>query len=461
MPTLASYYLPGLHVEDRSLEAPLDWRGTEPARAAADGLPAGERISLFYRVVCAPENVGRDLPLLVFFQGGPGGQSPRPLSAASEPWISEAVKHFRVILPDQRGTGRSSVVSRHVLAARGGAPEQASYLKRFLARSVMEDFEYLRLAEFAGRPWAALAQSYGGWILLSYLSFHPEGLTAAFACGAIPHLPASAREVYAHTFPRMAAKTRAWYARYPEDEGRVAAVADRLAAGDVRLPDGSALTPRRLQQLGGGLGMKPAPERLHNLFDTAFETGDGSLAAAGGRPQLSDAFLMGALQGLTQATSPLYWPLQELIYADGTLDEPIGWAAAREYESRPEFSAEARPLMFVGEACLPWIFEDDPLLAPFKPAMDLLMEDTEFDRLYDPARLAANEVPLQAAVYFDDAYVDSGLQLDTLSRVGTSHAWVTNEFEHDGLHDPAVFKHLFDEALNRGDLARVTLGDGA
>ncbi|WP_239452389.1 hypothetical protein [Collinsella intestinalis] len=83
------------------------------------------------------------------------------------------------------------------------------------------------------------------------------------------------------------------------------------------------------------------------------------------------------------------------------------------------------------------------------------MEDTEFDRVYDPVRLAENEVPLHAAVYHDDLYVDSGLQLDTLSRVGASHAWVTNEFEHDGLHGERVFAHLFEEALNRGDLERA------
>ena len=83
------------------------------------------------------------------------------------------------------------------------------------------------------------------------------------------------------------------------------------------------------------------------------------------------------------------------------------------------------------------------------------MQDTEFDPIYDERQLAANEVPLQAAVYFDDLYVDSGLQLDTLSRVGASHAWVTNEFEHDGLHGSVVFARLFEEALSRGDLERA------
>lgn len=455
MPKLASYYLPGLYIEDHAVDVPLDWRGHEPAQLAADGLPDAERIQLFYRTVCTPENVGRDLPLLVFLQGGPGGAGPRLLSPTSDGWIEEATKHFRVVLPDQRGTGRSSHVSRHALEAHGDARSQAEFLKRFLAPSIVRDFEYLRLTEFAGRSWTTLGQSYGGWLTLTYLSFYPAGIAASLTCGAIPHLPASADEVYAHTFPRMAAKTRAYYERYPEDAERVAAVADRLAAGDVRLPDGSPLTPRRLQQLGQGLGMKPAPERLHNLFDTAFEAGAGTLAAAGAKPQLTDGFLMGVLQSLTTAGNPLYWVLQEFIYADGTLEQPIRWSAAREYASRPEFSADARPLMLVAEACLPWMFEDDPLLVPFRSAMDLLMEDTEFDPLYDPAQLAANEVPLQAAVYFDDAYVDSGLQLDTLSRMPHTHAWVTNEFEHDGLHGSAVFKRLFEEAKNRGDLERA------
>ena len=52
-------------------------------------------------------------------------------------------------------------------------------------------------------------------------------------------------------------------------------------------------------------------------------------------------------------------------------------------------------------------------------------------------------------------YVDSGLQLDTLSRVARSHYWTTNEFEHDGVHGSVVFEHIFNEALNRGDLQEL------
>ena len=137
------------------------------------------------------------------------------------------------------------------------------------------------------------------------------------------------------------------------------------------------------------------------------------------------------------------------------MTKPIGWAAEYEKASRAAFGTSERPLLFTGEACFPWMFAQMPELKPFEAAVSILMEDDQFDRIYDQVRLAANEVPLQAAVYFDDMYVDSGLQLDTLSRVGASHAWVTNEFEHDGLHGDAVFKHLFEEALNRGDLERA------
>lgn len=478
MALLTSYYLPGLAVEDHAIDVPLDWRGTSPARlAGVQGAPSsplaeasaaekcdpafeGRSLRLFYRVVCAPENVGRDLPYLVFLQGGPGGAGPRLTSPTSDGWVAEAVRHFRVILPDQRGTGRSSRVDGATIAREGDAAAQARFLKRFLADSIVRDLEYLRLKELGGVRWVTLGQSYGGFLTLAYLSTFPGAAAASFTCGGIPHVPASADEVYAHTFPRMVAKTNLLYERYPDDERRLALLAERAAAGDVRLPDGSPLSLRRLQSLGQGLGMKPGHERLHNLLDLAFTAGDGSadaaLAAAGGHAEkieLSPAFLAGAWSATNVAANPLYWVLQELIYADGELDAPIAWAAERALRERPEFDPAARPLMLTGEACFPWMFEEMPELRPFAGAMERLMADTSFGRLYDQAALLANETPLQAAVYYDDLYVDAGLQLDTLSRVGASHAWVTSEFEHDGLHGDRVFKHLLDEARDRGDLA--------
>lgn len=283
MTKLASYYVPGLYVEDHSIDVPLDWRGLEPALLAVGStmrrgaMPAPipgapESIKLFYRVLCAPGRENDDLPLLVFFQGGPGGECPRPCSPTSDGWIAEAIKHFRIVLPDQRGCGRSGRVSgkgiealgtRATAAGANPARAQADFLKRYLASSIVRDFEYLRLTQFGGKRWVSLGQSYGGFLTLTYLSLFPAGLAACFTCGGIPHVPASAAEVYAHTFPRMAAKTQQYYKRYPQDVKRVAALADALSATPVTLPDASPMTVERLQLFGSDFGMKPSFERMH------------------------------------------------------------------------------------------------------------------------------------------------------------------------------------------------------
>lgn len=89
MALITSYHVPGLYVGDHSIDVPLDWRGLEPMllavgstmrRGAMPAPIAGtpESIKLFYRVVCAPDRINDDLPLLLFLQGGPGGESPRP-----------------------------------------------------------------------------------------------------------------------------------------------------------------------------------------------------------------------------------------------------------------------------------------------------------------------------------------------------------------------------------------------
>ncbi|WEV42484.1 alpha/beta fold hydrolase [Bifidobacterium sp. ESL0682] len=452
MTLLAKYYVPGLAVEDHSIKVPLDWRVNSPGKGFT-----GKSLSLFYRVVTAPEHVHDDLPLLLFLQGGPGGASPRPLDPSSDGWIEEAIKHFRVVLPDQRGTGRSSCVDSNTMRHIEGAENQAEYLKCFLAGSIVRDFEHLRRTEFDGRKWVTLGQSYGGFLTLAYLSLDPEGLAACFTTGGIPHVPASAREVYEHTFNRMVQKTVQYYRRYPHDIERVTAVADKIASleghhkDDILLPNGDPLTVERLQTLGSDFGMKPSPERLHWIMDMAFAKDDGSENV---HAPLSDQFLEAVMEAT--ASDPLYWPLQEFIYADGELEEPMGWAAQQVRDAHPEFSVEHRPLVFTGEAVFPWMFEQERALRPFRAAMDVLMNDTLFCKIYDTVQLKHNDVPLQAAVYFDDMYVDSGMQLDTLSRVGNAHAWVTNEYEHDGIHHGgAVFAHLYNEALNRGDLEKV------
>jgi hypothetical protein len=148
------------------------------------------------------------------------------------------------------------------------------------------------------------------------------------------------------------------------------------------------------------------------------------------------------------ADNPLFAALQESIYGSGP--GATGWAAQREHVRHPRFAETARPLLFTGEMMYPWMFEEIRALRPFRPAVELLAERVDWPPLYDPERLAGNEVPLAAAVYFDDMYVDSGLQLDTAARVGNAQAWVTNEYEHDGVGDDRVFTRLTEMVRELG-----------
>jgi hypothetical protein len=47
-------------------------------------------------------------------------------------------------------------------------------------------------------------------------------------------------------------------------------------------------------------------------------------------------------------------------------------------------------------------------------------------------------------------YVDAQLQLETVDAVGGATAWVTNEYEHDGIQDAAVVRRLFAMVDERG-----------
>lgn len=408
--------MPGMRVREHLVPVPLDW--SDPAR--------GE-ISVFLRELVDPRRDREDLPCLVYLQGGPGGKGPRPVNA--DGWLGEALKTHRVILMDQRGTGRSSRISGSTMAAFPTPREGADFLACFRADSIVADHEHVRKTLYGGRRWSTLGQSYGGFLTLTYLSTAPEALSACHVTGGLPGLDPSAAEVYRHTYPRVEAKNREFYRRYPQHVEQVARIADRLAESEVRLPDGDVLTVRRLQSLGIDFGMKPGYERMHYLLDEAF-TGD----------ELSSVFLHAVLARSSYADSPLFAAMQESIYGHGP--GATAWAAQAEREKHPRFAEEARPLLFTGEMIYPWMFEEIAELRPFRDAVSLLAKREDWPPLYDHDRLAANEVPVAAAVYYDDMYVDAGLQLDTASRVGNVRCWVTNEYEHDGIGDTRVFDRL-------------------
>ncbi|MFC4223338.1 alpha/beta fold hydrolase [Lysinibacter cavernae] len=436
----AEYTIPGLRVADHEVVVPLKWWDDRNS----------ETITVFARELVDPTRVADDMPYLVFLQGGPGGKGPRPLAA--DGWIGEALKSYRVVLLDQRGTGRSSNVQGRTMERFETAEAGADYLRCFRADSIVADAEHLRKTVFGGKPWSTLGQSYGGFLTLTYLSQAPEGLRACYVTGGLASVTPDAAEVYRRTFPRTEAKNREFYARFPQDEAQLARIADRLSVGDVFLPDGDLLTVRRLQTVGIDFGMKPGFERVHWLIDEAFVGSDGD--------ELSDTFLAQVANLTSHASAPLFAALQESIYGNEGAGA-TGWAAQREIERLPQFAESARPLLLTGEMMFPWMFDEIRALKPFQPAVEYLSSVEDWSRLYDLDVLARNEVPVAAAVYFDDMYVDSGLQLETASTVGNTHAWVTNEFEHDGIGSPTVFPYLRNYVTSRGGDTGDTSNNGS
>ncbi|WP_274911943.1 alpha/beta fold hydrolase [Streptomyces sp. WZ-12] len=400
--------------------------------------PDGATLRVFAREFVDPARAGEELPWLLFLQGGPGGKSPRP-TGTSPGWLAHALKTHRVLLLDQRGTGRSTPLTARAAARFRDPAQLAAHLGHFRADSIVADAELIRRALSPDRPWETLGQSYGGFLTLTYLSRAPEGLRACYVAGGLPGLAATADEVYARTFPRVRDRGHAFYARYPDDAGRLRRIADLLATRDVRLPDGDRLTVRRLRTLGLVLGMGDGFERLHWLLDEALDD-DG---------ELTDTFRyqVMALTGFTD--NPLYAVLQETLYGQGA--GPTAWAADRAHAALPAFAEDADPLLLTGEMVYPWMFRDVRGLRPFAEAAELLARRADWPPLYDPARLAANTVPVAAVVYHDDMYVDAGLSLDTARTLGAARVWVTNEWEHDGLaaSGDRVLARLMDLAAGR------------
>lgn len=390
-----TFHIPGLVLTEHEFRIPLD-----------HAEPDGERITVFAREVADPQ--GRDRPFLVYLQGGPGQEAPRPSRNPDQPgWLERALRDFRVLMLDQRGTGRSTPVG----TLPGKTPrQQADYLSHFRADAIVRDAEWIR-AELGVDTWSVLGQSFGGFCALHYLCHAPHGLREVFFTGGLPPVGRHPDEVYRTLFATMRQRNHDYYRRYPTDRDRVLAVSARLDSEDVRLPDGDRLTARRFRQLGHMLGMSGGAEQLHYLLE---------------REPDSPAFLHDVAAAMPfSGRNPLYTVIHESSYADG---HATRWSAQR---VRPaEFDADGT--LFTGEQVFDWMFSDYRELAPLREAAELLAEH-QWPRLYDAELLRRCEVPCAAAIYANDAYVDRGFSEETARLIPTMRPWLTDEYEHNGL----------------------------
>lgn len=412
---------PGLTLTTLTLDAPLD-----------HAQPAGETIEVFARI--ATGDGGADKPYLVFLQGGPGHEAPRPgLVPAAPPWLARVLADYQVVMLDQRGTGRSTPVGARVVATESGLSArptgalagrslsaQADYLTHLRADEIVNDAELVREA-LGATTWTLLGQSFGGFTSVHYLSTHPESLAGALITGGLTAVQRPIDDVYALTWQIMIAKSEDYYRRFPGDRERVRELTALCAAGAITLPNGDVVSPDRFRTVGHRLGMQGGAEALHYLLGLNHESSAFAHDLASTMP--------------FEGRNPLYAVLHESSYADGVATR---WSAER---TMPDRVREDVTLLG-GEHIHRSVFTEDTELRAFAEVADRIAEH-EWNQLYFPDKLAAADVPVAAAVYYADAYVPHEFSMETAALLPDCRTWVTSEYEHNGLRmDPAVIDHL-------------------
>ncbi|KAL2958638.1 hypothetical protein AAZX31_18G218700 [Glycine max] len=351
---------------------------------------------------------------------------------------------------DQRGTGLSTPLTVSSMSQFKSADELADFLKYFRADNIVNDAEFIRvrLVPDAG-PWTILGQSYGGFCAVTYLSFAPKGLKQVLITGGIPPIGGgcTADSVYKAGFEQAILQNEKYYKRFPQDIKIVQELVNYLAeqeGGGVALPSGGFLTPRGLQTLGlSGLGSRAGFESMHYLFESVWDP----TLVPGAPKRISYNFLSSFEKWLNFDTNPLYALLHESIYCQGSANKwsanSVRTAVGDKFDAI-RAAREGLPVLFTGEMIFPWMFDEIHALKPFKDAAHILAEKKDWPPLYDVQVLNNNKVPVAAAVYYEDLYVNFKLAMETASQIAGIRPWITNEFMHSGLRDDGskVIDHL-------------------
>ena len=357
------------------------------------------------------------------------------------------------MLLDQRGTGRSTAVTAAQLQRDFGddAVAQAAYVANFRADAIVADAEALRTALLGeGSKWSTLGQSYGGFCTCTYLSFAPQSLASSYITGGLPPVdsPANrATDIYSRLFANVRVQCDKFYERFPHHEATVARIVNHLVSkgGSVPLPSGGVLSVRGFQTLGMKLGSTPGFETLSFMLETAFE-GD----------ELSFAFLREFENFVQFCINPIYIMLHEPIYVSGP-GMPSAWACQSVLDSDEETSrlhdaatraAAGERVYLTGEMCFPFMLDEFAPLRALKPACEALARKADWPELYDEAQLARNEVPVAAAVYVEDLFVEHGLSMETARKIQGLRAFQTSQYMHNGVREDgkAVLGRLIDMA---------------
>ncbi|OIW34859.1 alpha/beta-hydrolase [Coniochaeta ligniaria NRRL 30616] len=438
------HVLPGmLHINEVFFEVPKNYAA-----------PKAGTLKLFGRVVnrseipavvprLQPEFVSKK-PFLVYLEGGPGmGNQP--------PQDVPLTKHFldrgyQLLYLDYRGTGLSTPINAKHVTSLGDAAAQADYLKLFRQDNIVRDLEAVRLCLTEHSPrdrkqWSIIGQSFGGFVSLTYLSKYPQSLRESFITGGLAPIGKTPEAVYEATFKKVIERNQVYYQKFPEDVERVWQTISHISNstdGAIRLPGGGLLTVERFLSIGIAFGMHGGLNAIHSQV----------LKMAADLDQFNfftRSTLTGFEQNLGFDVAPIYALLHEAIYCDKP-GVASNWAAARVGGKLKEFSWLAEPgkteftqpragepVFFTGEMVFPFHFDTFPELVELKDAAGLLAKYDEWEELYDEDALRKNEVPVYAASFVEDMYVDFDLARETARKVKGIRVYETNGLYHNAV----------------------------
>lgn len=411
--TTTIHRLLDLAIEEYTLTVPLVWDDPTDTRT----------IDIFARVVT--RDGGDSLPYLVYLQGGPGHEAPRPFHSSTAPaWLDEALAHYRVVMLDQRGTGLSTPVGDDDLSR--GASAVAEYLTHLRADSIVRDCEAMR-EHLGAITWSVLGQSFGGFTTLAYLSTDASSLADVFITGGLSAVGRHPDDVYALCYDKMRDASERYYRRFPEHRDRMRRLVDHADAGDIVLPDGEVVSRSRLRSVGSALGMNEGWQTLWSLLE---------------RDHRSNAFRYDLMNAMPYGgRNPLYFVFHESSYADG---HATRWSAER---TEPDDFRDDVTL-FTGEHIRREWTETVPAFQPWREVA-LELAEFEWPRLYDRVAIETSAATGAAAVYANDVYVPLEFSLETGRLLPGVELWVTSEHEHNGLRSGPVLTHLIDLAHGR------------
>nr|WP_314844141.1 alpha/beta fold hydrolase [uncultured Microbacterium sp.] len=413
MTTTTTRRMLDLMIEEHTLTVPLVWGDAADTRT----------IDIFARVVA--RTGGERLPYLVFLQGGPGSEAPRPFHSSTSPaWLDEALAHYRVVMLDQRGTGLSSPVGDADLSR--GSDAVAEHLTHLRADAIVRDCEAVR-EHLGARTWSVLGQSFGGFTTLAYLTTDAASLEDVFITGGLSTVTRHPDEVYALCYDKMRTASERYYRHFPHHREKMRRLVDLAAAGDIVLPDGEVVSPSRLRSAGSALGTNDGWQTVWSLLEL-------DPASNAFRYDLMHAMPFGG-------RNPLYFAFHESSYADG---QATRWSAERVEPA--DFRDDVT--LFTGEHIRREWADTVPA---FQPWRDVALELAEFEwpKIYDAASIASSGATGAAAVYVNDVYVPIEFSLETAQLLPDVELWVTSEHEHNGLRSGPVLSRLIELADGR------------